>query len=365
MKEAWVVLAEGDRRRWGGDLRRHYLLRGLAGRMEATVLETWRAPTLSRALRRIVGRRRAVWRRRPLVASSEALDDEQLGIVERFGVPFLLDVHDDTLLQGDALGIPPPEPAATRIATQTARNRSAFRWLVAPSAPFAALTDLPADRVIVASNGTASDVVRPAPWPASPAVAFVSGAAPRRGIEELIAAVRIVRDSIPEVRLDLWLAATGDDSRTYLDRLQASVAGDDWIAFGHSPYAELGEAVGRATVIANPTPAHPYWDSVAQIKLFDNFAAGRPVVTTPRTETVRVLTEAKAGVVTADDSPAAMAAGLLLVLRNDAMARSLGANARRAAERDYDWSVIGRRLAEEVDAATRWSRWRRRPFAIR
>jgi glycosyltransferase involved in cell wall biosynthesis len=365
MRDTWVVLAEGTRRRWGGDLRRHYLLRGLAERTSATVLEDWRAQRLARTLRPIVGRRWKIWRRRALVAAVEVLDDEQLEPIERYGRPFLLDIHDDPLLQGAALGIEPSAAAAAAITERSARNQARFRWLLAPSRPFAVLAGLPLERLIVAPNGTATDVVRPAPWPATPAVAFVSGAAPRRGIEELIAAARIVRGSLVDVRLDLWLAATGDDSRTYLDGLMAAVAAEPWIRIGQTPYEELGSSVGRASVLAIPTPAHPYWDSVAPIKLFDNLAAGRPIVTTPRTETARVVVEANAGIVTADDSPEAIATALLRLLTDDAVARRMGANARAVAEREYDWAVIGRRLADDVLATTRLSRLLGSPRAIR
>jgi phosphatidylinositol alpha-1,6-mannosyltransferase len=203
--------------------------------------------------------------------------------------------------------------------------------------------------VIVASNGSDTQTVRPAPWgDGPPAVAFVSGAAPRRGIEELIDAVRIARRGVPDASLHLWLAATGDDSRAYLDALAALVAGDPWIEIGQTPYGELGAQLGRATVLAIPTPGHAYWDSVAPVKLFDYLAAGRPVVSTPRTETAAILRDREAGLVSDGDSAEALAVPIVELLGDRIRARELGANAREAAERDYDWAVIGERLATEI-----------------
>jgi glycosyltransferase involved in cell wall biosynthesis len=43
-----------------------------------------------------------------------------------------------------------------------------------------------------------------------------------------------------------------------------------------------------------------------------------------------------------------MAAAILELLGDAGEARRRGANARAAAEREYDWRVIGERLADEV-----------------
>jgi glycosyltransferase involved in cell wall biosynthesis len=345
---SWLILREGDRRRWGGDLRRHYLFDGLAEATGGEVLEDRRSATITPLLRRLRGPRWQVWRRPALVASTEVLIDKLFAPVARDGVPAAVDIHDDVRLQNDALGIETPPDVEARARSVDDLNRNGFALLVAPSAPFATLAGLDPSRVVVASNGSATEVVRPAAWREQPAVAMVSGAAPRRGIEELIEAVRVVRETVPDVRLDLWLAATGDDSQAYLDRLRASVADRPWIAIDRVAYEGLGEALGRATALAIPTPGHPYWDSVAPVKLFDYLAAGRPVVTTPRVETAALVRRHEAGVVAEDDSAAAMAAALRTVLTAPDAARDMGARARSVAERQYDWKAIGRRLAGEI-----------------
>jgi glycosyltransferase involved in cell wall biosynthesis len=347
----WIVLREDRRRRWGGDLRRHYLFNGIVDQAGARVIEDRRVAPLSAALHELGGRRWQVWRRRPLVATTEFLTDKQLALVARLGIPAAVDVHDDVILQADALGVPLSADDQNAILA-TRRANDAFRWLVAPAATFAQLAGLDPARVIVASNGTDPRAVRPAPWPDAPGIAFVSGAAPRRGIEELIAAMRIVRERHPDARLYLWLAATGDASRAYLDDLTASHVGEAWIEIGQSPYEELGAQLGRATALAIPTPAHPYWDSVAPVKVFDYLAAGRPIVTTPRVETAALIGRLEAGLVTADDSAEAMAEPILALLDDPDRAKAMGARAREAAEREFDWRVIGDRLAADILART-------------
>jgi glycosyltransferase involved in cell wall biosynthesis len=353
MSRPWLILREGDRRRWGGDLRRHYLFDGLAARTGGRILEDRRVDPLSATLRELRAPRWQVWRRPPLVASTELLIDKQAAAVRRLGEAAVVDIHDDALLQNDALGIETSEELATSIRDRQRLNRDAFRLLVAPSAPFAELTGLDPDRVVVASNGSDTQTVRPAPWPDVPAIAFVSGAAPRRGIDELIAAVQLVRERVKDTRLHLWLAATGDESRAYLDDLSAAVAKEEWIEIGQTPYAELGAQLGRATVLAIPTPAHAYWDSVAPVKLFDYLAAGRPVMTTARPETAAIVLVNGAGLVAVEDTADAMAAAILPIIEDPARARAMGDRARATAERDYDWRVIGDRLASEVLARIR------------
>jgi len=72
------------------------------------------------------------------------------------------------------------------------------------------------------------------------------------------------------------------------------------------------------------------------------------VMTTPRAETARLVRDHDAGTVSTGDDPASMAAAILQLLGDAGEARRRGANARAAAEREYDWRVIGERLADEV-----------------
>lgn len=348
MTRPWLVLREGDRRRWGGDLRRHYLFDVLAARTGAQILEDRRVDPLTATLRGLRGPRWQVWRGRPRVASTEFLSEKQFGPLRRLAEATVVDVHDDALLQNDALGIATSVEAADGIRARMRLNREGFRWLVAPSAAFADLVGLDPERVVVASNGSDTEVVRPGPWPETPAIAFVSGAAPRRGIEELVEAIRIVRRRVSDARLHLLLAATGDDSRAYLEALTASLAGEPWIEIGQTPYAELGATLGRATVVCIPTPRHPYWDSVAPVKLFDCMAAGRAIVTTPRPETAAIVRDNAAGLVTEGDDAESLAASIVELLGDPERSRAMGANAREAAGRHYDWRVVGQRLADEV-----------------
>jgi glycosyltransferase involved in cell wall biosynthesis len=353
----WVVLREGERRRWGGDLRRRYLLDGLAAATDAVVVDDWKAGSIRSSLRTLRGRPWHVWRRAAFVATSELMIESQLEAITRYGVPLAVDIHDDPIGQAGALGIELSPEHRDAFRARLRANLDAFPWLTAPSEPFARLAGLPLERLVVAPNGTDTAHVTPVEPPEAAAVAFISGAAPGRGIEALVDSCRIVRRTLPEARLLLLLAGTSDQSQAYLDGLVAALAHEPWIEIGPAPYGELGLALGRATVLCIPTPANAYWDSVPPLKLFDGMASGRPHVTTPRVETARIIRRHDAGLVTEDDSPESIAAALLRLLGDEALARRMGSNARAAAEREFDWAVIGARLADDLLARTR--RWHR------
>jgi glycosyltransferase involved in cell wall biosynthesis len=349
----WVVLREGERRRWGGDLRRRYLFDGLVEQTGAIVVDDWKASSMARALMAIGGRRREVWRRSAFVASSELLADPQLDAVVRHGIAQALDIHDQPLAQDRALGIATPPDVEARLGHLLERNLAAFRWHIAQSASFMRLAGLDPSRTIIASNGCDPRHVVPHPMPDAPIVGFVSGAAPGRGIEDLIEASRLARTEIPDLELRLWLVATGDGSQRYLETLIASVAGDSWIVVAPAPYETLGTALGSAAILVVPHPPNPYMDVVLPIKLFDSMAAGRPVVVTPRTEMAAVVERHQAGVVARGDTVADLAEPIVRLARDRALRERLGANARMAAEREFDWKVIGARLADTLVARSR------------
>jgi glycosyltransferase involved in cell wall biosynthesis len=179
-------------------------------------------------------------------------------------------------------------------------------------------------------------------------VAMASGAAPGRGIEALVEAVRHVRASGVEAQLALALSATGPRSAAYLDGLRADLRTEPWVAVSSPPYGSISGFLAGASVVAIPHPPGSYYDVALPVKLFDAMAAGRPLVVTPRTETARIVTGAAAGIVSHGDADDDLAAALADLLASPERARSLGRNGRAAAERDYDWGILSERLADAI-----------------
>ena len=337
----------GRGRGWGGDIRRARIFERLAERTAARVVDDW--PAFQRTVR---GRRWQVLlpgrRTRPRLAASEAVPLKWTGRIEALADPVAVAIYDDTVAQSRALGLDLSPDRAAESREVRRRNEELFRWYVVPTASFADLIGLDPDRVVVGGNGTVTAQVRPGPWPGIPAIGFISGAAPGRGIDALIEAARQVRSTIPGARLFLWLIATGAADEDLIANLRVATGRDDWIEIGTAPYAELGSTLARATVLVIPQPASDYADVALPVKLFDSLAAGRPLVVTPRRETARIVEGGGVGLVTKGDDPASIAEACVRLLADDALARRMGAAARALAEREYDWPIVGDRIATEI-----------------
>lgn len=227
-----------------------------------------------------------------------------------------------------------------------AENIRRFELLIVPSQSFAELAAIDRARRIVAPNGSDTEHIRPGPFPDRPVIGLVSGAAPGRGIETLIEATELVRERVPEAELRLWLAAADDNP--YLRTLREETNERSWIRIERVPYERLSAALAEAAVLVVPHPPGVYMDAALPVKLFDSMAAGRPLVVTPRREMAALVERHAAGLVASGDGVEDLAAAIGRVLEDPTLARRLGAAGRVAAESEYDWRVIGSRLAEEV-----------------
>lgn len=352
-RDGWAVMLEPSRRRWGGDLRRANLFRRLAEITDATVISGWGRDALREhfgllttalPVPGVVVRRRS----RPRLASSEMIPPDVLRQARRVLDPAAVAVYDDPVAQAIDLGFELPDDRRRFFTERKAANLRAFRWHVVPTASFAEHIGLDASRVIVAGNGTDTTRIIPGEWPEDPAIGMVSGSAPGRGIELLIAAARQIHSEVPEVRLLLWLAPTGEASGEYLAELRRATAHERWIEVSTAGYADLTHALRQATVLAIPHPPGEYYDVALPLKLLDSMSAGRPTVVTPRLETRAIVERHGIGLVSESDAVDDLAAALRDLVVDPVRARAMGDRAREVAETVYDWAVVGERLAGMV-----------------
>jgi glycosyltransferase involved in cell wall biosynthesis len=346
----WVVLLELTHQRWGGDLRRSQIFRRLGERTSGAILNGFSVGPL----REMLGVSRyfpvPLFRRgpKPKLASGEMLRPRVLWAMKWLAQPVAVAVYDDPVMQTAALGIALPASRERQLRRRRDANLDAFRWYVVPTASFAELVGLKTDRVIVGGNGTDTNHIQVGEWPSSPAIGMISGAAPARGIELLVEATRRLRPQIPELRLLLWLVATGEESEHYLSDLRQQLRRERWIEIDSIDYQDLDLALHRATALCVPQPPNDYTEVALPVKLFDSMAAGRPLIVTPRAEAARLVTRHGAGIVATGDSVDDLGQALADVLADEAAAQRMGAAARRAAEQHYDWNVVGDRIASEV-----------------
>jgi glycosyltransferase involved in cell wall biosynthesis len=354
---AWLVIREGLNQRWGSELRRRRIFTRLAERTGADIMESDWFPTLLRRAARgpYLGRLPGplVYRLpqlgpKPRFAASEKLSEGMLDAAIAATDPAVVAVYDDPVAHARALGVTLAEESLDLLAERQRRNAAAFRWIVAPTRSFGELVGLDLDRLIAGGNGTDVRRITVGPWPSRPSIGIVSGAAPGRGLELLVAAVAEARSSVPDLALRMWLISTSEATEAYLRDLRTSVEGQPWVTIGTVSYAELGATLAGASVLCIPHPPSSYWDVALPVKLFDSLAAGRPLLITPRTETAAIVRGMGVGTVAGGDSVEDMAAAIVDLFRDDEALRSLGARAREVAEREFDWEIVGDRIATAV-----------------
>src|SRR3954452_16514569 len=88
---------QGGRLRWGGDLRRHYLLKALGLATHTRLQPSWNKQALTTALDERHGSRARL-------ASVELLDPETLELAIARTTPTLVDLHDEPISQNMELG---------------------------------------------------------------------------------------------------------------------------------------------------------------------------------------------------------------------------------------------------------------------
>ncbi|MEO8208195.1 MAG: glycosyltransferase family 4 protein [Chloroflexota bacterium] len=352
----WLVMREDRTPRWGGEIRRHHIFSRLAERTGAQILEGgWSDAGLRRATLGPLRARLPMWlstrsarSRLPRLAASEKLREKTLASAILLADPAVVAIYDDPIAQAATLGVTLDPAWAATLRRRQRANREAFRWQVVPTASFADLAGLDPDRVIVGGNGADTARVHVGPWPERATIGMVSGAAPGRGIELLVNAAEIARQTISELELRLWLVATNEETAAYLEGIRKSVAREPWIKIGGAPYGQLGETLAEATILVIPHPPGAYMDVALPVKLFDSLAAGRPLVITPRRESAAIVREFGVGIVAGGDTAEDLARAMVALLSDPVRARSMGVVARAVAEREFDWRVVGDRIADEV-----------------
>ncbi|HEY7525732.1 MAG TPA: glycosyltransferase [Candidatus Limnocylindria bacterium] len=150
-----------------------------------------------------------------------------------------------------------------------------------------------------------------------PIVAYVGALNAADGFDRLLDAMALVRAELPAARL---LVVSG------------STAGSlpDWVDLVAGSRGDLPRLLGAARACVIPRPINRYTDLARPVKLADYLSLGKPVVATAAAETAALLAPSGAGLLVADDA-AAIAAGLLSVLRDAALAERLAAAARALA----------------------------------
>lgn len=315
-----------------------------AGATETPVPVDVIPPERHRALRMTRGVWRALRRVRRFRPDAVQLHDPELflliPLLRLLRIKVVVDLHEDLPAQiADKHWIAKPIRSAVAAAT-----RLAYRLLL-PGA----------HRIIVAAPALAEDYARYGPVlvanypvldteptprrPGTRTVAYIGGLSKRRGIREMMEAVRRIdgarlvlagrfEPAELEAEAQEWDGWDVVDFRGWLDRTRVQ--------------SLLSEAaVGLA--VLHPTRQHL---RSHPLKLFEYMAAGLPVVAADFPDWRSIIAELRCGLVVDPLDVAAIADAIGEILDDPAMAAAMGARGRKAVESEFAWRHQERRLLD-------------------
>ena len=259
-------------------------------------------------------------------------------------LPFVLDVRDLWPAAAEALGeLSNPKLVRGVERAEAWLYRSASR-VTATTRPFCRHIDALGGRAssVHLPNGALDDLVDlpdSAPPPSPP---FVVGYAGNLGIAQ---GLSIVVDAAERLRQDqVRFVLVGDGPVNEALRRECESRSLANVEFrGTMPVERIGEFLQQCHALLVPLRAHPVFADFIPSKLFDAMAVGRPVILAAEGEAVRLLRDARAGVVVSPEDGAGLASAVGALIDDPDQAR-LMAQAGREAARGLRRSAMVERL---------------------
>jgi glycosyltransferase involved in cell wall biosynthesis len=226
-----------------------------------------------------------------------------------------------------ALGVMNPASPFIRAAYALERwvYRRADKLVTVSEAMSAAMAEKapPGTRVETVTNGFDAHVFADpqpdrlpdlAPPPGVFQVMYIGTHGHNNALEHVVEAARILRDV--HLRDDIRIVLVGAGEQR--DALMAQAAGHGldrdriWF-YGPVPRNRVADALANCHAMVRSSRSHPYHRVELQNTLFDNLAAGVPVVTPDNQENARVAEAAGAGILYRSEDPADLARALMEV----------------------------------------------------
>lgn len=178
-----------------------------------------------------------------------------------------------------------------------------------------------------------------------PVVLFFGLLAPSKGIEDLVKAFALVRQS-SDAKL---LIAGYPTKRINMDELKEKIAElglTEHVVLDtrYIPLEEVGGIMGLATVAV-----YPYRSSTQSGALQVAYTFGRPVVATNVGGLPEAVEHGRCGFLVPANSPPELAEGILKLVTNHDLARVMGEYAQHLSETRFSWRSVARQIVKVYD----------------
>jgi phosphatidylinositol alpha-1,6-mannosyltransferase len=264
-------------------------------------------------------------------------------LYRRFGLPYLVYVH------GEELNFANKSRELHWMMRRVYRNS---RFLIANSHNTACLLrddwSIPANRVYVLHPGvdTAryhptghdSEVRRRLGWGDRPVILTVGRLQERKGHEQIVRALPVIRQQVPEV---LYAIVGAGDQHARLKQITAELALEDCVTFhGEIDNNEVLSAYQQCDVFALPNRiVHGDFEGFG-IVLLEAQACGKPVVTGDSGGTVEAVHAPHSGRIVRAQHPEELAETLIELLSDAALRERMGQAGRRWVVENFDWNQL-------------------------
>jgi glycosyltransferase involved in cell wall biosynthesis len=183
-------------------------------------------------------------------------------------------------------------------------------------------------------------------------IGFLGRVAPEKGLHVLAEAFRLVRQQLPEARLEVagYMAA---DCKPYLADVQkqlrdAGLAGE-FQYHGVIDRADKIAFLRKLDVMSLPAT----YDEPKGVSLLEAMACGVPVVQPRRGAFTEIVESTGGGILVRPDDAADLAQGILKLARNRELAEELGANGFRGVREHYSAAHMADRLLEAYESVSK------------
>jgi glycosyltransferase involved in cell wall biosynthesis len=181
--------------------------------------------------------------------------------------------------------------------------------------------------------------------PGQSVILFFGLLAPSKGIDDLIEAFALVRESC-----DAKLLIAGYPTKHInLEKLKQKIADLDLtervvLDLRYIPLEEIGALMGLATVAV-----YPYRSSTQSGALQVAYTFGRPVIVTEVGGLPEAVEHGRNGFLVPASSPPELAGGILKLVKNPELAKVMGEYARHLSETRFSWRSVARQIIKVYD----------------
>ncbi len=186
----------------------------------------------------------------------------------------------------------------------------------------------------------------PTRWQGRPLLAFAGRLVHEKGLQELIKALPLLRQELPELRL--VVAGAGPQLADQQDRAARYGVSDLICWAGFLDAAELAGLLAAADLVVVPSLYEPFGMVALEAQL-----AGTPVAVADTGGLAELVEPGRTGVRFRPEDPAAIAGAVRGVVADPAAARRWAAAAQRRARQEFGWAAVAARTARVYAAVQR------------